>query len=272
MADATSKSSGEGRGLPHGMILGVTSDGVQVRAGGLSIRYIQLLDRHNCILCPDVFWAQGYNCNYDNNPEEVPGVRAYDYSNFEGGVYTGMKWQVEAAAPAAAAAAAAEITRCASHFSPAPPLRVPVCRVRSSLLDAHAPRTSFPPRALSLHPHTPHPQTPSNSEIQYPKPLLSFMRPKVILPPVAWAAHMFRLTNAFLKTQDGYATRRIHDQCNRTGATRQSSSHTPHRRIVHECANHGVPQRRQPAATGRRPAHLQARTRSRASCLAAYCL
>jgi hypothetical protein len=43
------------------------------------------------------------------------------------------------------------------------------------------------------------------------------MRPKVILPPVAWAAHMFRLTNAFLKTQDGYARRRIHDQCNRTG-------------------------------------------------------
>jgi hypothetical protein len=49
MSDATSKSSGEGHGLPHGMILGVTSDGVQVRAGGLPIRYIQL-DGHNCIL------------------------------------------------------------------------------------------------------------------------------------------------------------------------------------------------------------------------------
>ncbi len=99
---------------------------------------------------------------------------------------------------------------------PPPPLRVPVCRVRSSLLDAHAPRTSFPPRA-SLHLHTLHPQPPSNSEIQYPKPLLPLTSPKVILPPVAWAAHMFRLTNAFLKTEDGHATRRIHDQYCRTG-------------------------------------------------------
>lgn len=35
----------------------------------------------------------GYNCNYKNNPDDDSKARAYDYGNFENGVYTGMKWQ-----------------------------------------------------------------------------------------------------------------------------------------------------------------------------------
>ena len=32
MSDATSKSGGDGPGLPHGLVLGVTADGVEVVA------------------------------------------------------------------------------------------------------------------------------------------------------------------------------------------------------------------------------------------------
>lgn len=49
-------------GLPHGTLLGTTVDGVQ-----------------------------GFNCNYDHNPEETSDD--YERSSFSNGIYTGMKWQ-----------------------------------------------------------------------------------------------------------------------------------------------------------------------------------
>lgn len=49
-------------GMPHGTLVGTTLDGVR-----------------------------GYNCNYDNNPEETSDD--YERSNFSNGIYTGMKWQ-----------------------------------------------------------------------------------------------------------------------------------------------------------------------------------
>jgi glutathionylspermidine amidase/synthetase len=67
-SDATSKGNSNSEnahtGLPHGTILGKTKCGVIA-----------------------------YNCNYGNNPEADKNARAYDYGNFENGVYTGMKWQ-----------------------------------------------------------------------------------------------------------------------------------------------------------------------------------
>jgi hypothetical protein len=49
-------------GMTHGMLLGTTVDGVK-----------------------------GFNCNYDNNPEETS--EEYERSSFSNGIYTGMKWQ-----------------------------------------------------------------------------------------------------------------------------------------------------------------------------------
>ena len=60
-------------------------------------------------------------------------MRAYDYSNFERGVYTGMKWQV-----------GGDHVTYHSLLTRPLTLHVPVCRVCSSLLDAHAQRTLFP--------------------------------------------------------------------------------------------------------------------------------
>ena len=122
--------------------------------------------------------VQGYNCNYNNNPEEVPGVRAYDYSNFEGGVYTGMKWQVGAAAPAAAAAAAAAaaITRRVVHSSPAPPS--PCASVSSSLVVtgcAHA-TYAFPATFITAPSH-PILKRLQNLKFNPPNPFYSFIDP-----------------------------------------------------------------------------------------------